>query len=192
MKNFFEYDELARIAMTRKAMSLRRTLVERWQGLDRAESSSWSDRIAVAAALLDGVRRVADFGCGSMALERHLVPDSLYLPVDVVRRDERTIIVDLNVDPFPEITADACVGLGLLEYLFDVPSFLLAARQRYATLVTSYNPVEVDSWEVEARRAHAWVNDYSRAQLEAEFAQAEWTIKQTVAAGESQLVWKLG
>jgi hypothetical protein len=190
MRNFYEYDEATRVAMTQRAMDQRCTLVERWEALSAAESGGWTPRARMAAMLLEGVRRVADLGCGDMSLERHLPVGTIYVPMDVVRRDDRTIIVDFNTTVLPKLEVDACVCLGLLEYLYDVPVFLAAVRE-CASLVASYNPVDLGDPYLN-RRSHAWVNDYDRAELEIEFVRAGWKIEKTLVCNGEQMLWRLG
>jgi hypothetical protein len=190
MKNFYDFDEITRVAMTESAIDQRRTLVERWEAINAAESGGWIPRAHIAATLLVGARSVADFGCGDMSLEKCLPPETIYHPVDVVRRDARTIVVDLNTTPPPELNVDACVCLGLLEYLFDVPGFLTAVWRSCEILVASYNTIDLGDPQLN-RRSHAWVNDYDRIGLEVEFLRAGWKIKNAVICDGRQLLWRL-
>lgn len=190
LQNFYEFDEAGRIEMTLSAIAQRRTLTERWSALNTAESGGWNSRATKAAVLLAGALRVVDFGCGTMALETYLPAGTAYIPVDVVRRDDRTVIIDFNKEPPPAFTADGCACLGLLEYLFDVPSFLTAIARVYPVAVISYNPVDFGDPGLN-RRAHGWVNDYDRAGLESVFAQSAWTIEDGVLEGTQQILWRL-
>ena len=103
---------------------------------------------------------MADIGCGDMQLKSHLAAGCRYVPVDVVRRDVRTVVIDLNKQRLPDdLDVNAYVVLGLLEYLFDVPAFLNGLS---GALVVSYNPVEGREYD---RTEHGWVNAFSVAEF---------------------------
>src|SRR5688572_18805788 len=51
---------------------------------------SWSHRSEFAARFVPEGATLMDIGCGKMAIEEMLPPGCTYIPVDLVRRDERT------------------------------------------------------------------------------------------------------
>jgi len=59
-----------------------------------------------------------------MTLEQFLAPGTTYIPVDVVSREGRTVVVDLDQETLPAFDAESAVALGLLEYVYDVPRCL--------------------------------------------------------------------
>jgi len=77
----------------------------------------------------------------------------------------------LNCAPLPEIRADAVVGLGLLEYLHDIPSLLAHVPTVTAIAVFSYNIVDAED-RPGNRLSHGWVNDLTSAELEERFRAA--------------------
>jgi hypothetical protein len=189
MSDFYDLQPAERVALTDEAMREKRTLLRRWSTLERERTDDWSPRAAAAALMLTDCLAVVDFGCGTMNLERHLSPSVRYLPVDVVKRDERTVIVDFNVDPLPVLESDAAACLGLIEYLYDVPGFLRSLALGYKIAVLSYNPDSgPDSWF--QRRSDAWVNDYSQADMEAMILESGWRIA-SHAQIERQLLWRI-
>jgi hypothetical protein len=109
--------------------------------------------------------RVLDIGCGAMALEGMLPQGCTYLPLDCVRRDARTVVRDLNREPFPEIAADMAFALGMLEYVYDVPRFLRGLRAAVPRALLSYHPLDRnigrDRWSL------GWVNALNSAELAA-------------------------
>ena len=84
---------------------------------------SWKRRITAMASHIKGPCSVADFGCGMMWLEQFLPPGCTYVPIDIARRDERTIVLDLNRDPLTAIQAEVAFLSGVLEYVENVELF---------------------------------------------------------------------
>ena len=181
---FYDLPEAQRLRLIRETIAERRTFTERWSTLTDAVAAGWAQRARCAAALLSDCRSVADIGCGTMQLEPFLRPGTRYLPIDVVARDERTIVVDLNQQTLPALDVEGWAALGLLEHLFDVPSLF---RQISGIAVVSYNPVDLPS---RSRMLHTWVNDYCTSALESVFAQEGWAIVacETLAP---ERIWKL-
>jgi hypothetical protein len=115
----------------KRAIAAGQTDLERWADPARLETL-WQARSVLAADLVPAGARVLDLGCGAMTLEQNLPFGCSYQPCDVVARDERTIVVDLNTHGVPEAALAACdlvVMLGLWEYLFK-PGEILAALAR--------------------------------------------------------------
>lgn len=86
--------------------------------------SRWELRNKVIASYIDSPGIVADFGCGMMTLERYLKPQNCYLPIDCHRRDNRTLVFDVNHESFPPVNAEIAVCSGFLEYVEDVGRFV--------------------------------------------------------------------
>jgi hypothetical protein len=122
----------------------------------------WQARSVIAADLVPSGSRVLDLGCGAMTLERSLPFGCAYQPCDVVARDERTIVADLNAHGVPEAALGACdlvVMLGLWEYLFKPTEIFAALAHTGRPILCSYCPTELTA-HVD-RRALGWVNDFS-------------------------------
>ena len=121
----------------------------------------WKVRIARMASHIRRPSSVADFGCGMMWLETCLPPGSIYLPVDYVRRDERTIVVDLNRDPFPAVTGDVAFMSGVLEYVADVEGFAgNLEKAGFKKIILSYCTLEKRS-DMNGRTSLNWVSHKS-------------------------------
>jgi hypothetical protein len=137
---------------------------KRWSSLAEFPPA-WSVRIERMAKFIDRPGRVADFGCGPMWLERFLRTDNTYVPVDYVRRDERTIVVDLNADRIPPLHAEVAFLSGVLEYVEDVDSVVSQLEaQEFSRLIVSYNTVE-NVPDMEQRRQLHWVSHLDLATL---------------------------
>jgi len=135
--------------------------VARWTDL-RNLAHAWDARAAALAPLIDAPDRVLDLGCGAMALERALRPGVVYMPADLVRRDERTLVFDVNAGPLPDADADVVTGLGFLEYV-QAPDAFFAAARRWPRLILTYNPADLDMGR--DRRSHGWFNDLTVADV---------------------------
>jgi hypothetical protein len=188
MAAFYNKDFGTRRALTKRVISEKATLLERWQDVTD-ESKLWTGRAQRIASLIRGQESVVDLGCGTMQLEHFLPPTVKYLAVDVVRRDDRTIVVDLNTQALPHLMADCLVAAGILEYIHDVPKLLLAISRSFKTSIVSYNILEKTPSQ-EKRESHAWVNSYTLLDLESEFLRVGLTILERLPYG-SQIIWKL-
>ena len=156
-------------ALRVRASLLRRGLQRRRAGnqplWSRASEfdQAWKIRIQRMAQFIDRPGGVVDFGCGPMWLEQYVPPANRYVPVDYIRRDERTTVVDLNRDRLPAL--DASVGFlsGVLEYVRDVQALVKQLEdQPFTRLIVSYNTLE----RVPRRAARESVNWVSHLDLE--------------------------
>ena len=142
-------------------------------------------------SLLDGYKSVADLGCGTMQLEKMLRPDTAYLPVDVINRDNRTVVVDFNQGLLPPVVAAVSAALlGIVEYIHDVTALLTQCRERFQTIVIAYNCADAAN-PITERRMHAWVNDLGREAIEAIFLASGWQIANRIKLDNNQFLWKL-
>jgi hypothetical protein len=108
--------------------------------------------------------RVIDLGCGAMTLERALDARIEYVPADIVARDARTHVFDINVGDLPDVCADVAVALGLLEYVHDPQRFFDRASIRWSRLVISYHPLDVPN-AGQDRLAKGWFNALTEAEV---------------------------
>ncbi len=167
-----EDDEIAR---RKVRVAARETDAERWS---RSESLSpkWGYRAGVAAQMISAYSRVLDIGCGAMDLERALPEGCAYQPCDLVRRDERTIVCDLNRGEFPEASqADVVSMLGVLEYVLEPLEVLLKVRALNRPLVCSYSIT--DRRPGLDRASQGWMNAFDFASLQALMARAGFRLQ---------------
>lgn len=157
-------------ARRRAAVAAGETDVARWSRAD-SFAPNWSYRAGLAAQMIPACSRVLDLGCGAMDLERALPPGCVYLPADLVRRDERTLVCDFNAGEFPDgVEADAVTLLGVLEYIQAPLDLLRKVRGLGRPLVCSYSIT--DRRPQLDRAAQGWINAYDFAGLEALMRQA--------------------
>jgi polysaccharide pyruvyl transferase WcaK-like protein len=90
---------------------------------DNTRLGEWTERAVEAVWLMrelplkDGDRLV-DLGCGKQTLRSLIPPELSYVPVDIRRRSDDTLVMDLNL-PVPDGHFEVAAMLGLLEYLRD-------------------------------------------------------------------------
>ena len=142
-----------------------RTDVARWANPAQLETA-WDARALIAADFIPAGSRVLDIGCGAMKLELHLPFGCSYVPSDVVRRDDRTIVVDLNENGLPAravADADWVVMLGVWEYLYKPAEILAALGRTGKSVLCSYCTRDTTSHL--DRQSLGWVNDFSLAEF---------------------------
>lgn len=113
----------------------------------------------------EDVRSVVDYGAGKMYLWEYLGREIEYFPVDYIRRNEQTILCDLNQGVFPEIQADVAVCSGVLEFI-DTAEALLVHVCTYTKRMVILSYLGIDNFpDIEGRRASAYVSDLSEKQI---------------------------
>src|SRR5713101_2126936 len=171
MMGFYELSAEERISLTQAAVANRVPLMVLWTALNPDITDTWSSRAKIAAEWLADAKSVVDLGCGNMELEKFVCPDQLYIPIDLLPRDERTIGLDLNKDDLPQVSADGCAVLGVLEYMLDLSAFLTKLRARFPRVVTSFVHCEAGNTE-ESRLAMGWINHLDQLSIRRAFEEA--------------------
>lgn len=176
--------------LTDEAIALRQTQVYRWVDL---AGGRWTTRAEIASAMLAraGATAVLDLGCGRMDLEKALPRGIAYIPSDVVTRDSRTLVCDLNREAPPPVEADAVACLGVLEYLFDPSALVATLAARHAHAVVSYNPFEPKAGRA-FRRNIGWFNDLTLAEARGMLTASGWSILEEQELPNRQVLWRLG
>jgi hypothetical protein len=158
---------------------------ESWAGL----TTKWQKRTQLAAEWLQDSQVVADIGCGLMSLETFLPVHATYLPMDVVRRDARTVVFDLNRENIPPVTCDVAVLLGVVEYVDDLAAVFRQLHQFPKTLL-SYNHVSINDvlWKAGLRKKNVdWRNRHTKRSVRQLLAGARLAIvrERAIRIGET-------
>jgi len=192
MHNFFDLTLSERKRLVKSAKDQNVTLMSRWESLNFEPIGAWSARAQFAATLLGRQASVADIGCGLMPLERFLEAGTAYIPLDVVARDSRTTVVDLNLQELPALGAKAIAALGLIEYIYDVPRLLARMADTCSVVILSYNCTDFfPDLNTDDRLGNAWVNQYSLDELQNVFMAVGLQIQERVQFNAKQTLWKL-
>jgi hypothetical protein len=187
---FAQLPEVERVALTLTAKEKGVPLVERWRELELATSKAWFHRSRRAAKWLEDAGSVADLGCGHMLLESCLRADQAYIPVDFLARDERTVVVDFNRPPIPELGATHFAALGLFEYLYDLDGFLRSLRAGFKAGVASFYTRRPDV--PQARRlSNGWVNHHTDGEFRALLGDAGFTISRVFEFQPAHFLFRL-
>lgn len=144
----------------------------RWTQSNNFENS-WAARSSFAAAMCADSKAVCDIGCGMQTLRSLLHNGVTYLPADLVKRTEDTLVCDLNKKQLPDEylrRADTVTMLGVIEYVYDVPWLFSALSSYSLRVILSYNPSDLRSAPRRrlfrfSRNCTGWVNDFTIGQL---------------------------
>lgn len=160
----------------KQVISEAKTDFARWSNPGSLEAQ-WEARAVRAADRIPCGASVLDMGCGAMTLEKHLPAGCRYLPCDLVKRDDRTIVCDFNSGEIPDAIreVDRVVLLGVLEYIYDLPTFLAALAATGKPVILSYCPT--DFAEPADRASLGWVNHYSTEELHALFRTTGFAVR---------------
>jgi SAM-dependent methyltransferase len=129
--------------------------------------AAWATRSEVAATLVPDGASILEIGVGLGAFRALVAERCDYLGADLVPLDDRTLAIDLELDPLPPGCFDVVVLLGVLEYL-RAPDAALAkifASGRSVLLSYCHVPGEATEDIVAIRRTRGWLNDLSRRDL---------------------------
>ncbi len=150
----------------KKTIEAGQTDLTRWSDPKQLEPA-WEARAVMAADFIAAGTRVLDIGCGAMKLERHLPFGAKYQPCDVVARDNRTIVADLNTQGLPVDAvkaADLVTMLGVWEYIYKPEALFQAFAATGKPILCSYCDVNFTA-SIDRRRMLGWVNDFTLDQF---------------------------
>ena len=164
------------------------TDVDRWSQRESFQPQ-WAYRATLAAQMIPAHSSVLDIGAGAMDLEKVLPEGCAYQPCDLVSRDERTIVCDLNQGEFPVgPPADVVTMLGVLEYIREPLELLRKVRALNRPLVCSYSIT--DRRPQLDRAAQGWINGFDFAGLQTLMKQAGFVLQHRQTIDPLQDVFK--
>ncbi|WP_443751196.1 class I SAM-dependent methyltransferase [Asticcacaulis solisilvae] len=186
---FSALPKTVRREQTQALMQARSSDISRWSVADNFHSN-WKDRAEAVAALAGPGKTILDLGCGRMDLEGVLHAGCTYIPCDLVARDGRTHVCDLNAGQLPDAEADIVVMLGVLEYIHDPEALFQRLASRWRRLILTYNAAELDAGR--DRLLHGWFNALTSARLVAMAENAGWRLIGIVPFDGRQKLFEFG
>jgi len=135
--------------------------MKRWKTDPRA----WDDRIGLLLHHVSENSDIMDLGCGLMTMENLLPVGCKYHPVDFIKRDERTIIADLNANQYPYVKTDYIICSGLIEYVKDVPKLFKELAKLSDRIHFSYAIKRTGESARSRKKVNGWLNSYSEKQI---------------------------
>lgn len=163
-------DELIKLGIEKKRiLSYKQFMPDHIMWLDLDNNIDWElmrFRVELFSKwMTNDIKSVADYGAGRMFLQEYLNTDVTYFPIDYIRRNEQTILCDLNLGQFPCIQADATICSGVLEFISTSEKLLKHIGQNTNKMVIlSY--VTIDKFpDIDGRRASAYISDLSDRQI---------------------------
>ncbi|WP_167958653.1 Coenzyme F420 hydrogenase/dehydrogenase, beta subunit C-terminal domain [Anaerosporobacter faecicola] len=107
------------------------------------EQYMWRKRAIVCSKFLNSNdHSVLDVGAGNMYLKKLLDENVIYYPLDYTKRQEDTIVCDLNKYEFPDIKVDAIVCAGIIGYLNDLNWFFDCLKNSTDKIILTYQSKE--------------------------------------------------
>lgn len=168
------------LARTYLPSSYAREGLQRWVE-DSSLDPEWSDRTATLFSMLPHVSSIIEFGAGKQIVRDLIAHGVSYTACDLVKRNENTLICDLNKELPEKIrqsSYDAAIVSGVMEYV-KKPEYALANISNITRcLVLSYAPTDYLNCIV-TRRRNGWVNNYSLHEFAEIIAGANFKIENT-------------
>ncbi|WP_027720368.1 FkbM family methyltransferase [Maridesulfovibrio zosterae] len=153
----------------------------RWESL----CGDIDQRAGLAGALIAEKSSVLDVGAGLMMLRDYIPESCSYTPLDIVARNRKCIVADLNQKQYPDQKFDVIAALFVFEFLHDVTSFLEWAANNAEKLIFTYHQMKPNSKRTQ-RRAAGFFNDYHISEIEKIIQKTGWKIKTTIAIHSNQ------
>ena len=177
----------AELQQRRHAVAAQKTDYRRWTDA-KNYNPQWATRSHLAIELLGDARWVCDLGCGAQDLRKLLPSDSFYLPMDLKKWTEETLVCDINNKVLPPDyleASDVCFVMGVLEYIYDGRWFLNELALSAEVIVISYNVAELCKV---TREDNGWVNNLTTEQFKNLIEGAGYRIEDTRLYENARLI----
>lgn len=85
----------------------------------------WKKRAkALSEMIPDDVNSMLDIGCGESLVKEFLPSRITYYGLDYCKRDDNTIVCNVNNESLPDLKVDLYYMAGILSYILDMPGFI--------------------------------------------------------------------
>ncbi|GAA4943007.1 hypothetical protein GCM10023314_15100 [Algibacter agarivorans] len=165
----------SKISNTYFNKSQKQSDINRWSQ-QKSLFSSWDERTQLLASQVLPNSKVFEFGAARLVLKNMLPEDCTYLHSDIVKRNEETLVVDLNKE-LPKLPkVDYVIFSGVLEYVFEINTIIVHLSQFTNHFVLSYATTNTFA-NTSERRFHGWVSDLSESDIIAIAKALNWQSK---------------
>lgn len=129
---------------------------------DEIYLDSFEYRIDKMVSLLNinKISSIMDLGCGMQTLKKKLSSNTEYIGIDQYSHIESSLIIDLNKGEFYNKKVDIIFCSGILEYMYDMNSFVKNISNNTDIVIFSYH-----FYDEYKNRGDLWVNSYTRNEL---------------------------
>ena len=94
---------------------------EKNKNINHDEQTVWEERAREMSSLIpEDVKSLMDIGCGNCRLKKYLPDNMRYYGLDCVKREEDTLLCDINAEQLPKIQVDMYYLAGVLYYVNDI------------------------------------------------------------------------
>lgn len=163
-----------KIARYNKIKSHNKSDKKRWSNKESL-FENWDERTKLLANFVQPKTSVLEFGSARLVLPSFLPEGCIYYNSDLVKRNENTLVIDLNVEPLPELPfVDYVIFSGVLEYINHIDKVIAHTAAYTNNFLFSYATLNKYS-SLDNRRINGWVSDYSLEELEKIFIDNDFT-----------------
>ena len=97
----------------------------------------WKKRAEFMASMIpNDITSIMDIGCGEGLIKEYLPKNVKYYGVDYCKRDEETLICDINNESLPDKRVDLYYMAGVIDYIIDVKKFIIQLKQAKYVLIS--------------------------------------------------------
>lgn len=130
---------------------------ERWSK-EESLFPSWEGRTILLSKQIKPNSIVLEFGAANRFLKKYLPENCTYLHADLVKRNDETMVIDLNKE-LPHLPiSNYMVFSGVLEYIFDVKLIIKYCSAFTNNILFSYATFDQFP-NTNNRRFNGWVSD---------------------------------
>ena len=124
----------------------------------RLTKKYWEERVSIMSSYIDSKNSsILDIGCWDEKLKKYIPTEMVYYGCDYIKRQDDTIVCDLNNREFPNIEFDCAFISGNLEYIVDVDWYFDNISRAKRQIILSYSALEYNPY-VSRRKNETWVN----------------------------------
>ena len=147
--------------------------INRWKNSNEL-FEDWDQRTSILGNYITPGSKVIEFGSGNMSLKKMLPKKCTYTPSDIVKRNEETIVCDLN-EPisFDLSFYNTAVFSGVFEYVYDIDTVFKQLEKHIPHIILSYACSDICTHN---RLINGWLSEFTEKQLLDIFAKYSYDV----------------